>query len=308
MQNKFLYHMRRVKEVQKSVAAALERGAWRRGDHVAIEEGYTGLAENPECGAIVFGIGGGTGPLGARTIMDDYTKAGRQIIFIDKGYTRKNTFRVAVNGFHPTQYLMKLNCLNGRFDAANLIVKPYPKTPRGDYILFDGASQKYCNFMKLGDQLDWGISVLKTIRAHSDRNIAYRPRPTHNRVDEDIILERLCQEKLTNVRLDVGPVAESIEDAYTVVSHGGNIGWEAALAGKPNFIIHDSIARPVAETEWSRLDKALVPTEELRRRWMYNVMHCQWTINEFADGTAWEHIQVQLKMSRGILPWTGIGI
>lgn len=266
----FAFHMRQPFTKTIAMADAIKRGAAVHGDSVKAIEGYTGVRDVD--GLILFGIGGHS-----RLIWDAYE--GKQRILIDKGYTRMPYYRVAINDFQPLAYMERVQRPNDRLSKLGIRFKKYDKL--GNAILFDGASNKYCLWVGLGDWVEWGQSVVDRIRQYTDRPILYRPRPSNNEPP-----------KIKGARLSVGPLINDLGCSAVVVSYGGNIGWDAAIAGVPHFAIGDSIARPISETDWNMLDDPLIP--DRRNAWASNVAYCQWTLEELASGEAWGYIKTEI--------------
>lgn len=257
---------------QNAILAAVTEGAERQGDMVLGVEGFHRVL--PGDGAILFGIGGI-----AKSIYDAYRAAGIPTILIDKGYTRNEHYRVAVKDFQPLAYMQERRHPGDRFKRLKIELKPYEWS--GDAVLFDGASNKFAMWKDLGDYRDWGAAMVMQIRAHTDRPIIYRPRPTHN---EDHPVPGA--EFFAGRSLD-----EDFARAYVVVSYGGNIGWDAAVAGLPHFAIGDSIARPISETEWANVAQPRLPSDAERLQWACDVAYQQWNLEEFRSGEAWDYIR-----------------
>ena len=274
------------KAARMALYESVTAGATKCGDEVYIVNNYNGVPEGD--GTIIYGIAGQA----ARIIFDQYLAAGKHVLFFDKGYTRvdalkRSMVRVAIDSFQPLAYLDKIARPLDRLRLTGVVAEPYYKLPKGDSILFDGATNKYCQWYGLGNQVDWGTSIIERIRQHTDRIVIYRPRPDHNPTPV-----------IYDVHTSLCPLQEDLSRAHVVVSHGGNLGWDAVVAGRPHFAIDISIARPMSETRWSHLDTPYVPVNGARQQWMANVCYCQWTFDELADGAGWRIIKQQLEMSK----------
>lgn len=281
---RFAFHYRAPFSKQLALLEAVTAGAAKHGDEVAGEEGFGEVRDVD--GLVLFGIGGNS-----REVFDAYQNAGKHVVFWDKGYTRGGGwFRVAVNEFQPHAAL-KQEWPADRFKALGINLPWY--STRGSHILFDGASNKYCLARNLGDWISWGYTMLQRIRGMTDLPIIYRPRPSHNNELEQSRLMATAK-AVRGVELSQGPLAADFDRTRIVVSHGGNIGWEAALHGLPHFAIGDSIARPISETDWHRLPSPYIPVERERREWCNAVAYQQWTLPEIASGEAWRHIRGML--------------
>jgi hypothetical protein len=269
---RFAFHVRQPFTRQLLLVDALRAGAAIHGDDVRCVRGFE--AVEPVDGLILFGIGGIS-----RQIFDAYRATGRHVVFFDKGYTRGGSghFRVAVNAFQPLAYFQTGRPAD-RFDALDLELRPYKAG--GRVILLDGASNKYALWQGFGDFVSWGARMVERIRTVSSLPIVYRPRPTHN-----------APVAVPGAELSTAPLREDFAAARVVVSWGGNIGWDAAVAGVPHFAAGDSIARPISETDWARLEEPYIPSDAARRQWCADVAYCQFTLDELADGYAWAEIR-----------------
>ena len=221
---------------------------------------------------VLFGIGGVS-----KAVWDAYRAAGKKIIFLDKGYTRgTGHWRVAVNDFQPLAYLSR-NHRSDRFRKLEIELSPFHG---GTHVLFDGASNKFCQWKQLGPWAQWGREITRLISEHTAHPIIYRPRPSDNATPQ-----------VVGAEVSEGPLDDDLARARVCVSYGGNIGWDALVAGVPHFAIGDSIARPLSETRWDRLDRPRIPSEAERLQWCADVAYQQWTTEEFASGEAWQYIK-----------------
>ena len=276
-----VFHVREPMSKQMELAQAVQKGANACGDIVTVVNGFKEIV--PDCdGAIVYGIGG-LGLEHALLPFNAYKEAGKRVIFIDKGYTRDSVYRIAVDDFQPLSYFMRVERTTARYRQMRLKVAAYKRT--GSAILLDGASEKFCAWKGLGNWHEWGRDMIDRIRAHSDRAIIYRPRPS-----------RHVPPQFEGVDTSQGDLAEDMLRAGIVVSYGGNIGFDAVVAGKPHFAIGDSIARPISETDWKALDKPYIPEAKQRQQWLASVAHCQYTAREFATGDAWRYIRATMAL------------
>ncbi len=249
---------------------AVIEGARLHGDLVEIDE-QEGAPVRDVDGCIFYGIVGEH----KKPLFDAYRKAGKITVFVDKGYIRdpgSKYVRVAVNAFQPLAYLQTKIRPSDRFSRLGIALQPYSYRPEGP-ILFDGASEKFCMWHGL-DFAHWGRKTTTRIWRHSSAQVIYRPRPIHSHAG-------------------LPPLDDELRRARLVVSYGGNIGWDSVVAGVPHFAIGDSVARPISETDWTRVGTPYIPSEAERHQWCCDVAYCQFTVAEFASGEAWGHIREQ---------------
>lgn len=290
---KVAYYLRQPdNEDHKRVAHSVMRGVTVTGDKpLLFTKGANVAAIAHEHDVLVFwGIGGD-----AKQVQDTFKRYGKRTVILDKPYTRNPPgcedkprywmSRVSVDTLHPTSYFQRKPRNPDRWANLRIPVKPYllkHMSNRG-FILFDGASNKYCLWQDLPPWPEWGQQIVDKIGEHTKRIIVYRPRPSHNLAP---IVHRAS--------LSTRPIEEDFAYAGIVVSHGGNIGYDSVIRGIPHFAIGDSAARPLSQTDWSKLDQPYMPTEEQRDQWLWDLAYCQWSIDEFAEGTAWRYVRETL--------------
>lgn len=280
---KVAVYCRQPTKPHQDVARAVALGVHRLG-----EDSWTfGKDESQRQDAdvvVVFGIGGD-----AKQVWEANAHARR--ILLDKPYTRGLSpgpsryylCRVAVDAFQPLAYFQQVRRPPDRWNALGLA--PYRYMAHGRYVLFDGASNKYCLWNDLPPWPEWGQQTIDRIARHTNLPIVYRPRPSHN----EMPLVRGA------IRSDL-PLEEDFARARVVVSHGGNIGFDCALAGVPHFAIADSVARPISETDWARVGEPYLPDEDKRQQWFRDLAYCQWNLDEFAEGGAWRYVRDTLDL------------
>lgn len=273
---KFVFHLRQPFAKAMALCQTVVDGAEEHGDEIIPIHGFHGVRKDVD-GLVLFGIGGES-----KQVWDAYREAGKKVIFIDKGYSRSPFLRVSVNEFQPLDFIKKGKCQDDRFNR--LHTKLAICRPRGEHILFDGASNKYCLWEGLGDWVEWGQRVVDKIREHTDRPIIYRPRPSHNEPTA-----------VRGAELSTGPLIDDLNRAAVVVSYGGNIGWDAVLLGLPHFALGNSCARQLSEVDWTRVGEPRIYSSYLQKAWANNVAYCQYTLDEFRSGVAWAHVKGCIK-------------
>lgn len=301
---RFAYPLRGNRPPQKRLLAALQAGVALYGDEIVpttIDSPTIKPAPDHD-GVILLGISGLYEGIDNRMVFNAYRKAGKRVLLFDKGYVRRafnrtDYLRVSVDSFQPHAYLHHVNRPTDRLEQLHLHVQPYQPPPKGRLhtrhatILFDGASQKYCDWHGLGNHVDWIVKTIKHIQSCADMSVMLRLKKI-TYIPKGMLPNRVI---LSHRELDVDMLRATI-----VVSHGGNIGWDAMIYGRPHFAIGPSIARAVSQTEWLKLEEPYVPSDADRQQLMANAAYCQWSIAELADGSAWAIIKEQLAQCRSI--------
>jgi hypothetical protein len=85
---------------------------------------------------------------------------------------------------------------------------------------------------------------------------------------------------------DSAPLHTMLRDAWAVVVHNSNAALDALVEGVPVFTLGDSAAWPMGLDDLSRIEK---PARDADRERFFRGLACQqWSLEEFADGTAWK--------------------
>lgn len=279
----FAFHTHEPHQRQEHLARLIAKGAAVHGDTIEVFESFDDVQPMAD-GCIVLGIGG-LGTDHALLPFEAYRHARKHVVFFDKGYTRNNMFRVAVNDFQPLNYLARAGMPPDRVAAWGIQQREYKVN--GTHILLDGASIKYCAWKRLGDWGTWGRDMCAKIRGVTDRPIIYRPRPSLNYLPT--ILD------VANVELSTQPLELDLARARVCVSYGGNIGFDCVMQGVPHFAMGDSVAQPLSEYRWQYVDCPHIPFEREVNQWLANLAYCQWSLRELGNGIAWANIRQQLR-------------
>jgi hypothetical protein len=274
---------------QQAVVDAIRNGAAAAGLHPDVFGEADPQHRNADA-VVVFGISGKN-----RQVWD--ANAWKRRILLDKPYIRGlksdrdlprySRLRVSLDSLQPVRYFQGIPRKPDRWEELKVKLEPYRKRGQGP-ILLDGGSNKFLQWRNLGDPTKpdmerwaaWGQSLVDRIRQHSQREIIYRARPSHN---PNPILERCVNSALS--------LKEDFSRCALVVSHGGNLGVEAVVSGIPHFATSpESMASPLSETRWELLDRQFYPSDEARTQWARDLAYCQWTMAEFENGRAWRYI------------------
>lgn len=283
---KFAIHILSPHVMTNRVAHNLINGAREHGDRILPVSGFHGPVRDAD-GVIIVGIGVRLNNIPSRTIYDAYASLGKRRILFDKSYTRSTkTYRVSIDDFQPVHYFNKWTRPNDRVIKFNVETQRARVKYKGPVVL-DGMSQKYCDWHNLGNMVKWAEHTIEAIRQHTQHKIVYRPRP-------NCMPERLPRNA---DEVSTLPLEQEFERAFCIVSHAGNIGYDAVVSGVYHCALGPSIAKPVSRVGLLNLDDPLVPTEKQRMQWLCNVMYCQWHESELGDGVAWRVIREQLEGS-----------
>lgn len=146
----------------------------------------------------------------------------------------------------------------------------------GDYVLIMGQCAGDASWGER-DPLDWYAEARDLLRQATSLPVLFRPHPRAR--------------ALTGWNMTTGTLEEDFASAAGVVTFSSTSGVDAVLAGVP------TIAMDRRSMVYGLVPHK-PPFEELhearRQRWLERLAYCQWTPEEFADGTAWDHIKAGL--------------
>lgn len=215
----------------------------------------------------------------------------KTIFYFDKGYLRHKLnkrkgaweyWRVAVNAHHPTQYITTAKHPMDRMEELGIMCWPWRK--EGDHILVAGSSAKYHQFYSLFDPTRFAKKVVTEIKKRSNRDIVYRPKPTWKEA-VPIVGSRFSPRYES--------LSELLKNCHVVVTHGSNICFESILNGIPCIVLGEGVGKPISSTRIDDIENPYLASEEERVQWLSNLAYCQWTLEEFRTGEAWETLRGQ---------------
>lgn len=266
------------------LADAFARGVIEHGDEAVVRQLTGDIQVASDCEvAVMVGVK-------SRELYQANWRAGVHTIILDKGYSRHSTggpiktweyWRVAVDGHHPTRYLMKTPRPVDRLRKLRLNVRPWRTI--GEHIVIAGSSAKYNAFYGLPDPTTYAQSLVRHIREVSDRPIVYRPKPSWKEAVE-----------IDGARFSYGTgetIDQVLDGAHAMVTHGSNACFEAVLAGIPCVVLGDAVAKPISSTELSDLESPLMAKRRDRNAWLAALSYQQWTLGEYSTGEAWQIIR-----------------
>lgn len=213
-------------------------------------------------------------------LVKDYQEAGRKVVFIDKGHLRREAYwRVSVGEFMPTRYLMELECSDDRAGQLDLDLKPM--RGEGESVLFAGASEKYHICRGLPDATEFAKQVCHDVQVRSNKLVIYRPKPSWSTA---------VPVPGTFFSRPPRTLQQEMKDASVLVTYASNAAAEGIVDGVPAIVLGDGVAKPVAGTSLDALGEVALLDDDLRWRWLSKIAYCQWTVQEFRSGEAWEFL------------------
>jgi len=210
-------------------------------------------------------------------------------------------YRVGWEHFLNTGKFYNSNSPSDRWEqickAQKIKIKPYSD---GEYILICLQNRRDTTLNSLYDNWntyeEWFDDLINNIRKYSDRKIIVRPHLTTGpwvaqniarRNDPSIELSKTFKNRRQH---EGGKGLESeIRSSKVVLGYNTNALVEAVCLGKP------VIALSKESMTWDISDN-LKNLESLnyqinRTQWLHDMAYTQWTLEEIANGKAWEHLK-----------------
>lgn len=241
--------------------------------------------------AVVFGVKGKS-----RKIIEDHLAMGRTTFLLDKGYSRTKGegghteyTRISINGLHPLDYMMKVKRRPDRFRKLNMRLQPRARTGKSGHVLYCGSTQKYHDFHRIGDTTAYATRVFRDLRKFTDRHFIYRPKPS----SQDV-------EMIPGTSYSGGSMSmqDALRGCHVVVTHGSSAAMDAIIAGIPAIVLGDSIAKPVSETDVSKVNEPFWPNDDQRFQWACAMAYCQWTNDEMRSGEMWRYCMEEIERQK----------
>lgn len=253
---------------------AMRTSAIKYGIDASITQQYAG-----NCETLVMW---GAGELRRSRYMQNHLAKGGHVIIWDMGYwhgkhaiPENSLSRISIDHMHPQKMVMKFDFDSSRFDSYDIEMKNY-YDPNG-HVLLVGMGDKSCVSFGISHG-QWELINLEKIltsECFRDRKIIYRPKPN---------TKHHIKWPHTN---GTSPISELLNGCALVVCRHSNVAVDAIIHGVP-VACEDGAAR-------SLYDDLIIQKPPIRHglavKFLSNISHYHYTINEVLEGMAWEFLQ-----------------
>lgn len=196
-------------------------------------------------------------------------------------------YRLGLNAaFGPAADFGNKNSPPDRWERLGIAIKPYRED--GDHVLLVGQTP---NDASLGsvDIVDWLVETATGIRALTKRPILVRFHPGMGDDYARDAKNRLSRIGSVHVAEREQTLAENLGNAWVSVSLSSGAAIESLISGVPAITLSpDSLAYGITSHDLESVKKPLLPDRE---QFLYDLAYAQWSPEEYADGTAWRHIE-----------------
>ena len=215
---------------------------------------------------------------GNQAIYQHYRESGRPVIVVDVGaIARGTTWKIAVNNINAEGYYGHQQDLDP--DRPGQLGMQLQRNPNlRPAILVAAQHKKSLQLANVPCQERWIAERVREIRAVSDRPIVIRPHP---RCPLDITLlpggaeieyPRQIPGSYDSFNIDYG--------YHAVLNYNSGPGVQAAMAGARPMVDVSSLAHPVSVA----IQDINQPYTVDRERWLIEIAHTEYTIEEIAQG------------------------
>ena len=211
-----------------------------------------------------------------RAVWQEFTASGRPVIVMEVGQLRRGvTWKLGING------------VNGRArwgegaepDRVRKLAVQLQPWHQGDHILIAMQRSDSEQWAGLPPAEQWLTQTIDRIREHTDREIVVRPHPRQRL--RPVPGLRIQQPQVLRGTYDEFDFRSSLDRAWAVVNENSGPGSQAIMDGVPAFVGADSMAIPVANTDFALIEKPHMPD---RSMWLEQLCHTEWTLGEIASG------------------------
>lgn len=218
-----------------------------------------------------------------KQVWDTARSLGKNVIVLEVGgLSRGQTWKVGINGINNLAYFGNdCDLIPDRSKKLGIFLKPW--TMSGEHILICGQHSQSEQWSLRESSENWALSVINNIRQYSQRPIILRPHP------RDYLWAQKIQRSGLTIKLpkqipgtyDDFDFEQDLTSAWAVVNPCSNTGIQSVIHGVPSFVDQDSLALPVANTDFSQIETPLRPNREC---WLESLCHTEWTESEIAQG------------------------
>jgi hypothetical protein len=206
-------------------------------------------------------------------LIKDLQRRNKDFYFTDMAYfgrwmnnDTKHYWRIIKNECHPTVHFQRPS---DRFDSFNIEVEPWKKD--GKHILVCPSSPTMNNFY---NEQNWIQDTVAKLQQHTDRKIIVRNKPRAKGTSGPRAV------KLGGLKT----FQEEVKDAWAIVTSVSMCAVESLCMGIPVFTTKYSPVHSLGEQDLSKIETPRYP--DFRKTILNSLAYCQFTPQEFADGTA----------------------
>ena len=211
-----------------------------------------------------------------RAVWDEFSASGRPVIVLEVGQLNRGvTWKMGINGVNARGWFGE-GIEPGRAKKLAVRLQPWHQ---GDHILIAMQRSDSEQWAGLPPAQQWLDQTIARIREHTDRAIVVRPHP-RQKLQPKMGVKFQMPLSLRGT-YDEFDFRSSLNKAWAVVNENSGPGSQAILDGVPAFVGAYSMAAPVANLDYSLIEKPHMPDRSV---WLDELCHTEWTLGEIATG------------------------
>lgn len=212
-------------------------------------------------------------------IYQHYRSQGRDVIVLEVGaLNRGHLWRIGKNHVNGRGYFGP--CDNDETRAQNINLRLKPWKENGEHVLISLQRYDSGQWQSKRDAESWLSNTIKLIQQHTNRPIYLRPHPRYKDVQHFPNVWIQQPQRLLDTYDDYDFV-NSLENTWAVINWSSNPGIQSVIHGVPVFTGPDSLAAPVANLDFARIES---PHRPDRQQWLNDLAYCEWTLEEISQG------------------------
>jgi hypothetical protein len=209
-------------------------------------------------------------------IWQEFKSSGRPVIVMEVGQLMRGViWKMGINGVNARAWWGE-GTEPDRVKKLAMRLQPWNQ---GDHILIAMQRSDSEQWAGLPAPEQWLTQTIDHIREHTDRPIVVRPHPRQRL--KHIPGVQIQQPQALRGTYDEFDFRSSLGRAWAVVNENSGPGSQAIIDGVPAFVGAYSMAAPVANTDFSLIEKPHMPD---RAVWLEQLCHTEWTLGEIAAG------------------------
>jgi hypothetical protein len=222
-----------------------------------------------------------------RAVWQEFTAAGRPVIVLEVGQLRRGvTWKMGINGVNARAYWGE-GAEPDRVRKLAIRLQPWNQ---GDHILIAMQRTDSEQWAGLPPAEQWLTQTVDRIREHTDREIVVRPHPRQRL--RPVPGVQIQQPQMLRGTYDEFDFRSNLGRAWAVVNENSGPGSQAIMDGVPAFVGVDSMAAPVANSDFALIETPRMPD---RAAWLEQLCHTEWTLGEIASGLPLSRLLGRLK-------------
>jgi len=211
-----------------------------------------------------------------RAVWDTFSTSGRPVIMLEVGQLNRGvTWKMGINGVNARGWFGE-GIEPGRAKKLAVRLQPWHQ---GDHILIAMQRSDSEQWAGLLPPEKWLDNTVDKLREYTDRPIVVRPHPRQK------LQPKMGIKFQTPVALrgtyDEFDFRSNLSKAWVVVNENSGPGSQAIIDGIPAFVGAYSMAAPVANLDYSLIEKPRMPD---RTAWLEELCHTEWTLGELTLG------------------------